>query len=222
MTRAHRILSSLMFAPVFALACDAGAPAPAPAAAGLDQKAADEKKLAEEKAAAKKVADEKKATELAHPWIYEDVREGLRGGAKVVYAQTGTDGAGKAVEDDWACTIAKSTEAEVGVTCNGVNHPSKDKGAGQVAMTEWNQFSPFFTVSRAEETLVGREEVTVPAGTFKTVKAEVKDFFGAHYTVWMIEDQPGIYAKVHKHANTADESDKTDMVFELKEVSRGG
>jgi hypothetical protein len=178
----------------------------------------EEKKEAKKEEKADAAPKEKK---LELPWTFEQVREALRGGATLIYKQTGTDAKGKSVEDDFKCEVKKSSGDEVGTNCNGVNHPSKDKGAAMVASAEWSQYSPFFSVDRVEKTLVGFEEVTVPAGTFPTVKAELKGFFGNSYTVWMIEDKPGIYAKAIKHANAGEENDQTELTFELAEITMG-
>lgn len=195
-------------------------------ACGGDAKKADtkaEKKddKAEKKEEKKEAEPAPKKDELAHPWAFEDIRESLRGGATLVYKQSGTNAKGKQVEDDYKCEIKKSSGKEVGTVCDGVNHPSDDKGATQVAMQEWSQYSPFFGVQRAEQTLIKREEITVPAGTFDCVNADLKGFFGNSYTVWMIADKPGIYAKVIKHPNAGEEDDKTEMTFELAEMTLG-
>jgi hypothetical protein len=178
-------------------------------------KAADE---AEAKPSEAEATPEPKPAKLELPWRQEQISDAMRSGTTLIYKQTGKDAAGKAVEDDYRCEIKRASKTEVGTVCNGVNHPSKDKGANEVATAEWNSFSPFFGVSRPESKLVERAELTVPAGTFDTVQVELSDFFGASYTVWMIADKPGIYAKVHKHANTVADDDQTDMVFELAEI----
>jgi hypothetical protein len=64
------------------------------------------------------------------------------------------------------------------------------------------------------------ESVQVPAGTFDTVVVELRDFFGAHQTVWLIKDKPGIYAKVVDHGNQQDEADKTEMTYELTKFGK--
>jgi hypothetical protein len=159
--------------------------------------------------------------QLELPWTFEEVRDAMRGGATLVYAQTGKDAKGKAVEDDYKCEIRKSTETEVGTVCDGVRHPSKDKGATQVAMKAWSQYSPFFAVERVEKTLVGFEKVAVPAGEFATVHVQLAGFFGQRYDVWMVEDKPGLYAKVVVHPNAGEESDQTEMTFELASTGAG-
>ena len=181
-----------------------------------DDKKADDKKAAEpEKPAEPKVVEKK----LEHPWEPSAMHDSLRGGTTLTYKQTGKDAAGKDVEDDYACVVKKSSATEAGTVCNGVNHPSKDKGANEVATVAWTEYSPFFAVDKPTAKLIERADLTVPAGTFDTVQAELTDFFGASYTVWMIADKPGVYAKVHKHANTNTEGDQTDLVFELASIT---
>ncbi len=203
MTTPRLALTLLLAASLpLALACDKG-----------DAKKADEKK-----ADAKK-ADAPKEKKLELPWMAEQLHDAMPLGLVLTYQQTGKDQKGKDVADDYRCEIKFSSAQEVGTVCNGVKFPSKDKGANEVAKAQWNAFSPFFGVSQPTHTLVERADLTVPAGTFDTVKVELADFFGASYTVWMIADKPGIYAKVHKHANTAAEDDETDLMFELAAIT---
>jgi hypothetical protein len=215
MTTPRLALTLLLAASLpIALACDKG-----DAKKGEDKKA--DGKKADEKKADEKKADEKtpKEKKLELPWMAEQLHDAMPLGLVLTYQQTGKDQKGKDVADDYRCEIKFSSAQEVGTVCNGVKFPSKDKGANEVAKAQWNAFSPFFGVSQPTHTLVERADLTVPAGTFDTVKVELADFFGASYTVWMIADKPGVYAKVHKHANTAAEDDETDMVFELAAIT---
>lgn len=152
---------------------------------------------------------------LEWTWKTSDVSKSMTAGTTLVYKQTGKDAKGGDVDDDYKCQVKSATAGDVGTVCNGVNHPSEDKGANEVATKEWSEYSPFFPAERPEMKLVERADLTVPAGTFDTVQAEITGFMGASYTVWMIADKPGVYAKVHKHKNVHDEEDQTDMVFEL-------
>lgn len=207
-SRSRRVLALLL--PLALLACDKA-----------DDKKDDKK---DDKAAEKKAEDKaedkpvEKPKKLEQPWLASDVTAAMKAGTTLVYKQTGKDAKGKDVVDDYKCVVKSSTSTEVGTNCNGVNHPSEDKGAGEVATAEWNEFSPFFSVSRPEVKLIERADLTVPAGTFDTVQAELAGFFGNNYTVWMIADKPGVYAKVHKHPNSGTEDDKTDLVFELSSL----
>ena len=206
-----RFLLSLLLLPTL-LACDK-----AEKPAGK----ADDKQAKADKAAEKpedKPVEKPKEKKLEHPWAVDALADILKPGVKLTYKQKGKDAEGKDVEDDYACLVKTASQRDVGTVCNGVNHPSKDKGANEVATVDWSEYSPFFAVSQPKAELVERADLTVPAGTFDTVQVEVEDFFGNSYTFWMIADKPGIYAKVHKHANINTEGDKTDMVFELAAI----
>jgi hypothetical protein len=206
-----RLALALLLTTPALFACDKGADKADKKADKTADKKADAGKQADEAKKADKPAEKK----LELPWMREALHDAMPLGTVVMFKQTGKDAQGKDVEDDYRCEIKYSSATEVGTVCNGVNHPSKDKGANEVAKAEWTDFSPIFGVSRPEHTLVERADITVPAGTFDTVKVELKDFFGANYTVWMIADKPGLYAKVEKHPNSGVEGDKTEMVFEL-------
>ncbi|EDM76479.1 hypothetical protein PPSIR1_00932 [Plesiocystis pacifica SIR-1] len=216
MLRTSKLLlsSAACLALSFTVACDKPAEGGDKAEAGdkADADKADADKAEADKAEADKADEPKK---LEWTWKTSDVSGAMKAGTTLTYKQTGKDAKGKEVEDDYECQVKSATGTAVGTVCNGVNHPSEDKGANEVATRDFNQYSPFFTTERTEVSLVERAELTVAAGTFDTVQAELEGFMGGHYTVWMIADKPGVYAKVHKHANVNDESDQTDMVFEL-------
>ena len=207
------LLAILLLSPALALsACDKS----------TDKKAGDDKKVAdkgEKKATDEKAADPvDKPKKLEHPWEKSGVKESIKLGTTLVYKQTGKDAAGKDVEDDYQCQVKSSSADGAGVVCNGINHPSKDKGANEVATTPWTDFSPFWAVEQPESKLISRGDITVPAGTFDTVEIEVKGFFGDDYTFWLIADKPGIYAKVIKRANSTTEGDQTNLTFELAKL----
>lgn len=172
--------------------------------------------------AAKKNAPEKKAEDpnaLELPWTIDELRTGLEMGTTVDYAVTGVDAKGKKVEDTFFGVLKKNSEKEVGVT-KYLGKMAKDPIASQVASLEWGSFSPFFPMEKPEHELVKVENVQVAAGSFNTVVVELKDFFGAHQTVWMIRDKPGIYAKVVDHGNTTNEGDKTEITYELTKIGK--
>jgi hypothetical protein len=207
MLRAPLLLAAAISFPLALLACDK----PADKAADKDGKSAKSDKAAE-----KPEPPADKPKKLEHPWERSSVSETMKLGTTLVYKQTGKDAAGKDVEDDYQCVIKSASATDgAGVLCNGVNHPSKDKGANEVATTPWTEFSPFFAVEQPQAKLIGRADLTVPAGTFDTVEIEVKGFFGDDYTFWLIADKPGVYAKVIKRANSTTEGDQTNLTFEL-------
>lgn len=212
MPASRTILSVALVMPLTLFACDKKDEAKAK----QDDKADKSEDKAEAKAEEAKAEPEEK--KLEHPWRSDEVSGAMKSGTTLTYKQTGKDAKGKEVEDDYKCVVKKASAAEVGTVCNGVNHPSKDKGANEIATVAWTMYSPFFTVERPEVELVERAECTVPAGTFDCVQAKLTGVFGNNYTVWMIADKPGVYAKVQKHANTTQEDDQTDMSFELASI----
>ncbi|TPV96563.1 MAG: hypothetical protein B7733_04180 [Myxococcales bacterium FL481] len=192
----------------------------ADALAKLDQKAQAEKRRAE----AEKAPPPKKKAGLAPgavgaPWQREAVSGSLKTGTVLEYAQSGTDTKGKKVTDTYRCQVKKNDDKAAGIVCVQVEHPSKDPGAGQIATISWSKLSPFFAVERPSPEFAAREKVTVPAGEFDCVKAELKGFMGNHKTVWMAVDKPGIYAKVVDHGNANAPDDKTEMTYELKVIN---
>jgi hypothetical protein len=211
MLRASSLLAILLSPALALLACDKPADKADAKKGDAKSDAADAK--SGEPAKTEPPADKPK--KLEHPWERTAVKESLTLGTTLVYKQTGKDAAGKDVVDDYQCMIKGSSGDGAGVLCNGINHPSKDKGANEVATTPWTDFSPFWAVEQPQTKLIGRGDLTVPAGTFDTVEIEVKGFFGDDYTFWLIADKPGVYAKVIKRANSTTEGDQTNLTFEL-------
>jgi hypothetical protein len=154
---------------------------------------------------------------LEHPWSVDTVKSAMVMGTQLTYAVSGTDAKGKAVEDEFRAVVKGTDDSSVGVTQDLASEKDRPT-AGQVAQVPWSSQSPFFALDKAEIEIVGRETVTVPAGTFETVAAELTGFFGGHRTVWMISDKPGIYAKVIDHGNKNEADDKTELIYELATI----
>lgn len=199
-------------------ACGDNKPSMAEALAQAEKKDAEKKAADEAKKAAIKV--DKKEDPLALPWTFDEVKAGLPMDTKVDYKLTGVDAKGKPVDDAWTGTIKAPGENDVGLTSTRISLQDKPQ-ASQVAKIEWSRVSPFFFVERSEPKVTGREKVTVPAGEFDTVVADLEGFFGQHLTVWMIADKPGIYAKVVDHGNKNEEDDQTELVYELTGLQIG-
>jgi hypothetical protein len=209
---------SLLFAFCVAAGCGDGKPSMAEALAEADKKAAEKKAADEAKKAAIEV--DKKDDPLALPWSFDEVKAGLKMGTKLDYRLTGVDAKGKPVDDAWTGTIKAPGENDVGLTSTKISQQDTPQ-ATQVAKIEWSRVSPFFFVERSDPKVTGREKVTVPAGEFDTVVADLEGFFGQHLTVWMIVDKPGIYAKVVDHGNKNEENDQTELVYELTAMQLG-
>jgi hypothetical protein len=179
----------------------------------------DAKRKAAEEAKKKDVKVEKDPNALELPWSSDETKAALEMGTTVEYSVTGTDAKGKPVEDIYYGEIKANDAAEVGVN-KYHGKMAKDPVASQVAKLPWGSFSPFFPMEKPEHELVKLESVTVPAGSFDAVVVELRDFFGAHQTAWLIKDKPGVYAKVVDHGNANDEADKIEITYELTKIGK--
>ncbi|HET6585255.1 MAG TPA: hypothetical protein VFG69_17475 [Nannocystaceae bacterium] len=157
----------------------------------------------------------------APPWGWEAVMAALTPGTKAVYKRMGTDAKGKKAGGELTYVVRGSSKEGAATSYTIEPDPGTNKASSQIANTPWSQLSPFFAMEKVETSVKGRESVTVPAGTFEASVAELSDFFGNKKTVWMIVDQPGIYAKVVDAGNASDDADKTEITYELVSVQRG-
>ena len=195
-------------------------PSVAEALAASDKKEAERKaKEAAEREAAKG-ALKKDSGALEIPWSVDSMKAKLEMGLTLEYAVSGTDAKGKPVEDTYLAQV-KATNPE-GISVIAYHGSAKGEAAKQLQTLDWGKLSPFFVVEKPESTVLRRESVTVPAGSFETVVVELKGFFGAHRTVWMIDDRPGVYAKVVDHPNVSEgeeaSTDQTEMTYELSKI----
>jgi hypothetical protein len=162
-----------------------------------------------------------KVDPMAPPWTSDSVMAALKAGTKVVYARSGTDAKGKKASGQLTYLVRGAQMDGAATSYTIEPDPGTNKASSQIANTSWSNLSPFFGMEKTETKVLGRESVTVPAGTFETSKAELTDFFGNKKTVWMIVDQPGISAKVVDAGNEGDAADKTEITYELVSVQLG-
>lgn len=189
-----------------------------PSMADALKKSDDAEKARKEAEAKKKAAVkvEKKSDALEIPWKIDGLKE-MAMGTVATYAVSGTDAKGKEVTDQFIATFKGGDDTSARV--NEYRLSKKDDPvSGQVKTLDWSQLSPLFSVERPESTVLRKESVEVPAGSFATTVVEIKGFFGAHQTVWMVDDKPGIYAKVEVHPNANEEGDQTAMVYQLEKL----
>jgi len=206
---------------VLSLGCDSKKePSMSDALAKSDKAETDRKEAKDkEKAAIKtapKLADD--PTKVANPWTVDTVRAGLVMGTVVTYGVAGVDAKGKPVTDTYRAEIKGNNEHESKVI-QSLGSASSAPQAKQVASTTWSRMSPFFNVEKVTVKLTGREVVETPAGKFDCVVADLQGFFGAHKTVWMALEKPGIYAKVVDHGNTNGEDDQTEVTYTLASIT---
>lgn len=188
-------------------------------------KQADAKEAARKEAEAKarkeaaEKAKEEESDALEIPWSIDELKEAMKMDTVATYQVSGVDEKGKDVQDTYTVTV-KGT-GDDGTKINAFHQSDADEPiATQVATHPWSNLSPMFAVDKPETEVVAREKVEVPAGTFDAVVVEIRGFFGAHRTVYMIPDQPGIYAKVIDHGNDKEEDDQTEKVYELQKIER--
>ncbi|MCF8366788.1 MAG: DUF3108 domain-containing protein [Bacteroidales bacterium] len=74
---------------------------------------------------------------------------------------------------------------------------------------------PLFPLKDLSFRVVGNEQITTPAGTFECTVVEAANDFEVSMKLWMINDKPGIYAKIIED----DKSFKSHYaVYELQEI----
>ncbi|MCX4243805.1 hypothetical protein [Paraliomyxa miuraensis] len=209
------------------LACDGKKePSMAEALEQSDKKAEDEKK-AKEAEAAKAAEAAKKAKEgvVEHPWTFDGVKTSLVIGTVLAWEMSGTNAKGKPVQDTLHGEIAGHDDLDVKI----LEYKESQKNVPAVMQPQghpWGKLSPFFWVEQNETTILRKEAVQVPAGSFECVVAEITGYFGNHLTVWMIVDKPGIYAKVIEHPNTksgeGEGEDQTEITYALASIENKG
>jgi hypothetical protein len=157
----------------------------------------------------------------APPWTLDAVRDAMKAPMTVVYVRSGNDKSGKKVGGKLTYVLADATKDGATTKYTVDPDPGTNKASAMPATTGWSTLSPLFATEKPKIKIAGREQVTVPAGTFEATKAEVIDFFGNAKTVWMIVNRPGLYAKVEEGANMNDPDDKTAIVYELEALPAG-
>ncbi len=204
------------------LACGGKEPSMTEALAKSDKADADRKKAEEaERDKAGEQAKAAKAGKLEHPWTFDGVKATLKIGTVLSYAMEGTDAKGKPSTDSLHAEVHGHDDLDVKI----LQYKDSQKDIPAVMQPQghpWAKLSPFFWVEKSETTLLRKESLTVPAGSFECVVAEIKGFFGTHLTVWMIADQPGIYAQVVEHPNTnaaeGAEAELTETTYRLTKI----
>lgn len=188
-------------------------------------KAAEKEQEAKDAEAKKALEQAKKAKEgvLEHPWNFDSVKANLKIGTTLTYSMEGSNKKGKPIEDQLHGEIHGHDDLDVKI----MEYKESKKNIPAVMQPQghpWGKLSPFFHVDQSEVKLLRKESVQVPAGSFDCVVADITGFFGNHLTVWMINDQPGVYAQVVQHPNTKNEDAKaeqpTDVTFRLTAITR--
>ncbi len=86
----------------------------------------------------------------------------------------------------------------------------------EMPTNNYNQYNQLFPLEEDTFRVVGQEDVTVAAGTFNCTVVEAAGSFNEVLKIWMINDKPGIIAKVIK--DNPDESFGYYNIYELQEI----
>ena len=206
---------ALMWVILLTPACGSSSqPSVSEALEASDKKEADRK--AKEVAEHEEAKAKKDPNVLAIPWTVDSMKAELEMGLTLEYAVSGTDAKGKPVEDTYLAEVKATNPDGIGVIAYHTS--AKGEAAKQLQTVDWSKYAPFFIVEKPETSVLRRESVTVPAGSFECVVVELKGFFGAHRTFWMVEDKPGVYAKVVEHPNASEEEAQTERTYELAKI----
>ena len=152
------------------------------------------------------------AKKLELPWTEKALKKAIAVGDKIIYAMSGTDKYGTEQKDDF-CHEVKKIEGRI-ISYISYNMPADGSkpnitGDHEVFFPK-DGTSPYFSYMRPKIKIINKEDITVPAGTFECTVVELKNMFGEVQKVWMINNLPGIYAKVTEE----------NRIYSLKEVQK--
>jgi hypothetical protein len=156
----------------------------------------------------------------ALPWTVEGVKQAYAVGTKLSYGRSGTGSGGQEVGGTHSFLVTGASDLVVEIDDVWEDGPESNGGT---SVLEWDRAVFLESFPGSPDTrfeVLGEERVETPAGTFDTVVVEVTNgFFGTRDTYWLIEDQPGVYAKWVDHGKTGDEA---NLVMTLESISRPG
>jgi len=134
---------------------------------------------------------------IAYPWTKESVQKNLPKGTTLLYSRKGKDKEGKLIADEYRFEVTSTTETEIKISGSKIkNMKSTYSLDAKAIIRQWTKGSPFFSLLNSEIKVIGQEKISVTAGSFDCVVAEIKGFFGKKQKVWMIKNKPGVHAKV--------------------------
>lgn len=135
---------------------------------------------------------------VALPWTLLDLRNDLAIGGTWTYERTGRTAAGAAIRETRSHEVTQNTDAYLVV--REVTRSGGATTASSNKARSWDSGLPYER-KHVKSVILGTEEVTVPAGTFSTVKVRGRDeISGVDRTWWAIVDKPGVYARIEQHA----------------------
>ncbi|MBI9041062.1 hypothetical protein [Lutibacter sp.] len=86
----------------------------------------------------------------------------------------------------------------------------------EMPTNNYDEYNKLFPLDEDTFRVVGEEEITVPAGSFNCTVIEAASSFDENIKLWMINDKPGIIAKVIN--DKPDESFGHYYIYELQEI----
>lgn len=150
------------------------------------------------------------------PWTLDGIKEIYQEGATLIYARSGIDKDGATVSGTHTFEVKEITPQVINI--DSIFDDGMRKGTGSNTY-DWDRavFLESFPGSDSTEfSVTGNETVTVPAGMFETTVVEVTNsFFKTRETYWLIDDQPGVYAKWVDYGK---QDSPANVVMELIEV----
>lgn len=145
------------------------------------------------------------------PWTEKAIMKAIKVGDELVYKMSGKDNNGFDQDYDFHYKVVKIDGKNIDLESRKID-PADGKQYGDGShgnLFSKDGTSPYFSEMRPKIKVLQTEKLTVPAGNFDCTVVELKSMFGDIKTVWMINDKPGIYAKVTQ--------DK--LVYELKSIA---
>ena len=147
------------------------------------------------------------------PWSEKAVRSAFNVGDKFIYDLTRKKGENEnSYETHFEVKKVDGEQIHIISTSVGAN----DSGDYDTRFPK-DGVSPLFDEMKKTVKVIGPEKVQAPAGTFDCTVIEFTDlFFIESKTLWMINDKPGIYAKVVEKKLWPDGETKTYLLKEIK------
>ena len=146
------------------------------------------------------------------PWTAKAIKNATKVGEVLVYKMGGTDNNGFDQNYDFHYEVIKIDGNNIELKSRKID-PADGKQYGDGShdtLFAKDGTSPYFDEMRPKLKILKTEKIKVTAGSFDCTVVEMKSMFGDIKTVWMINDKPGIYAKVTQEK----------LIYELKSIAR--
>lgn len=95
-------------------------------------------------------------------------------------------------------------------------HLPEDTSLPPNCISDDDYYNRLFPEKESDYRIVGKDDVTTPAGTFRCTIIESIGDRDQRYKMWMIDDKPGVYAKIIEE--DPDENFGYYHVYELQKI----